>query len=201
MPSSSDRLQIYNMALGYCGCRTVGSPNEKAPEAIQCELFWDRARRSALRDFPWRFATKRVMLQPKALPEAYEGDWTFCYALPDGVLRVKRLLPASGRTTGARAPYELEAGDEGQILLCNVPEARAVCIVDVENVALWDEAFVSAMARKLAALIAVPLLKNNPNKVQETARLYQEAISAAEGMDAAEERGRQEPDSWLDARG
>ena len=57
-----------------------------------------------------------------------------------------------------------------------------------------------AMARKLAMLIAVPLLKNNQSKLQELAQLYQDALPRAEGQDASESRDRRKADPWLVAR-
>ena len=83
MPSTAGKLDIFNMALGFLGTRTIASENERTPEAIQCDLYWDRARRSALRDYPYRFAVRRVVLAEKTLPETYEGEWRHAYALPD----------------------------------------------------------------------------------------------------------------------
>ena len=84
MASTAAKLDIYNMALGFVGARTVASPRENTPEAVQCELYWDRARRAALQDYPYNFACRRARLASKALPEAYAGEWRFCYGLPDG---------------------------------------------------------------------------------------------------------------------
>ena len=88
MASTSGKLDICNMALGFLGTRTVASPNERTPEAVQCGLYWDTARRSALRDYPYRFAMSRVLLAEKPLPEVYARQWRFCYGLPDGCLKV-----------------------------------------------------------------------------------------------------------------
>ncbi len=198
MASTSNRLEIYNMALGFVGTRTVGSPNERCPEAIQCELFWDRARRSALRDYPWRFSRRRFRLAQMELPEVYEGDWQYAYAVPDQALRVWRVH--GGRERGGRVPFSLEHGDLGPMILCDVWQAMATCIVDVEDIARWDEAFVQCMARRLACLIAVPLMKHNPAKLDELAKLYQASVPQGEGVDGAESRGRRDPYTWLMAR-
>lgn len=198
MATSSGRLEIYNMALGFCGTRTVGSPNEPCPEAIQCELFWDRARRSALRDFPYRFATRRLQLPAKDLPAVYEQEWRYCYGIPDGVLKVVRVH--DGRARGGKAPYSIEHGEDGEIILCDVPQAMADCTVDVEDITRWDECFVAAMARKLAVLIAVPLLKDD-KKMQSLVQLYQAAIPTSDGADGSEAYDRRDADTWLQARG
>jgi hypothetical protein len=200
MASTSGKLEIFNMALGFVGTRTIGSPNEHTPEAIQCELMWDRARRSALRDFPYRFAVRRLRLPEKMMPEVYEQEWTHCYGVPDTVLKIVRVHDGTRRGM-RKTPYAVQRGDEGEIILCDVGKAIVDAVVDVEDITIWDEAFVSAMARKLACLIAVPLLKHNSSKVQELAQLYQAAIPVAEGADASESYDRKLDDAWIAARG
>lgn len=199
MASSANRLEIYNQALGFVGARTVGSPNEHCPEAIQCELFWDRARRSALRDFPYRFAVRRMRLPEKEMPDVYEAEWLHCYGIPDTVLKVVR-VHAGARRGVNKAPYAIQRGDEGEILLCDVEQAMIDAVVDVEDITQWDEAFVSAMARKLACLICVPLCKGE-GKLNGLTQLYQAAIPVAEGADASESYDRKPDDAWLQARG
>jgi len=200
MASSSSKLQIFNMSLGFIGCRTIGSPNERTPEAIQCSLYWDRARRSVLRDHPWRWATRRFRLPEKEVPDVYASEWRHAYGLPDGVLRVLRVHGARMRGMRPEA-FRLERGDEGSIILCDVPEALGTCIVDVEDMTAWDDIFCLCMARKLSCLVVVPLLKNSSGKVSELEQLYQAALPGAEGVDGAESRAEQGPDSWLEARG
>lgn len=68
MASTAGKLDIYNMALGFAGQRTIASPSENTPEAIQCELYWDRARRSALQDFPYNFACAVFVLPQRRFP-------------------------------------------------------------------------------------------------------------------------------------
>jgi len=197
MASTAGKLDIFNMALGFIGTRTIGSPNERTPEAIQCELYWDRARRAALRDYPYNFARRRFLLAEKAMPDIYAGEWRCCYGVPDTCLKVSRLLDERGRPR----PFQLVHEGGQSVILADADKARADCTCDVDDISLWDELFVAAMARKLAALIAVPLLKNNPNKVQELEQLYQMAIPRANGQDASEEHRGKPADTWLLARG
>lgn len=199
MPSTASKLDIFNMALGFIGTRTIASANENTPEAIQCGLYWDRARRAALRDYPYRFAVRRVVLAEKSLPAAYAAEWRHAYALPDGCLKVHAVH--GGREQGRKTPFRLESDTEGALLLCDVTQAMATCTFDVEEATRWDELFVMAMARKLAALVAVPLLKNNSGKVQELEQLYRMAVPGSEGQDASESVDRPEVDGWIAARG
>lgn len=199
MPSTSGKLEIYNMALGFIGTRTIGSPNERTPEAIQCELYWDRARRSALRDFPYRFAVRRMLLPEKEMPAVYENEWLHAYGLPDTVLKVVRIHDGHRRGL-SKTPYAIQRGDEGELLLTDVEQAMIDAVVDVEDITQWDESFVLAMARKLACLICVPLCKGE-GKLNGLVQLYQAAVPVAEGADASESYDRKPDDAWLLARG
>ena len=200
MPSTASKLDIFNMALGFIGTRTIASANENTPEAIQCGLYWDRARRSALRDFSYSFAQRRVRLAEKPLPDMHEQDWRFAYGLPDGCLKVHAVH--GGRSDRLHSPaWRVESTGDELVVLTKQELAIADCTFDVENISLWDELFVMAMARKLAALVCVPLFKNNQAKLQELEQLYQMAIPRAEGQDASEREKEPRMDSWLAARG
>lgn len=191
---SVSRTQIYNMALGFVGTRAIASPNERTPEAMACELYWDRARRSSLRDFPWPFSQRRIRLAETGLPEEMAGVWKHACGLPAEVVKVGRL--ASGGN------FELGQSDGALRLFCDEAGPVAVCTVDVPDPGLWDELFIMAMAYRLAMLIAVPLLKGNPQKLQELASLYQNALPKAEGHGANEgkEARPEMRDSWIEAR-
>lgn len=196
--SSPTKLEIMNMALGFLGTRMISAVDENSPEATQCNLYWDRARRSTLRDYPYHRAMCRIVLTEKTMPDAYADDWAFCYALPDTALKV--LQVHDGRPRMNKTPYHIAQGDTGGIILTDVGDAVADIVVDVETISLWDELFIGLMARKLACQIAIPLLKNNPSKVQEVESLYRAALQDARGIDASEAYDRQEEDSWILAR-
>lgn len=197
MSSTAGKLDICNMALGFIGSRTIASLGENTPEAVQCSLFWNRARRAALQDYPWNFATRRVRLAEKPLPAAWAGQWRHCYALPD--LCLKAL--GTGGPGGPGAPFRLRGDGQGLFILCDEAGAWLDGVFDTPDVSLWSELFVMAMARRLACLIAIPLLKNNPQKLRELEELYRMALPKATGQDASEERQAPEHDAWLQARG
>ena len=184
------------MALGFIGTRTVASESERTPEAIQCALFWDSARRAALRDYPWNFAQCRARLAETILPEVRAGDWGYAYALPDRCLKIHQLW-SGGRRARFLPVYEAER----PIILSDGAEAMADYTRDVTETSRWDDAFCGVMARRLACLICVPLLKNNAGKVQELEGLYRAALPEAMQADASEREQRAEPDAWLLARG
>lgn len=195
--ASTSKIQIWNRALGFIGTRTVASENERCEEAIQCALYWDSARRQALRDFPYNFAQVRVRLASKPMPEVWEREWRYAYGLPDGCLKLHGVRSPGGRPRPFRIVYD---ADGSMFALTDVESAHAEYTQDVESPALWDDLFVGLMARKLAAMIAVPLLKNNSDKVSELEQLYRAALPDAFEAGASEQKDKPLPDSWLESR-
>lgn len=81
------QIAIWNRALGFLGARSIAAEDENTPEALQCRLYWDSARRQALRDYPWAFAQRRAWLARVALPTGFEQEYRFAYALPEACLK------------------------------------------------------------------------------------------------------------------
>ena len=55
-------IEIANMALGYCGDETITSLGSANKRARQCSLYFDSARRRALRLGGWNCNSKRASL-------------------------------------------------------------------------------------------------------------------------------------------
>lgn len=178
------QIAIWNRALGFLGARSIAAEDENTPEALQCRLYWDSARRQALRDYPWAFAQRRAWLARVALPEA---------CLKAHEVRHEGLLPRPFCL--ARDP----AGDAA-ILLTSASRALLLYTEDVRHCHQFDDLFAHMLARKLACLLAAPLLKSNSQKIAELEQLYSASLPQARQSDASERRPLPLPDSWLQAR-
>ena len=195
------QISIWNHALGFLGARSVASERENTPEVIQCRLYWDSARRQVLRDFPWSFAQRRAWLGRQPLPAGYEAEFRFAYALPRDCLKAHEI-----RHEGVSArPFSLalnaaEGEGAAPCLLTDASRALLLYTADVRQSALFDDLFAHTLARRLAALVAVPLLKNNSQKVAELERLYSESLPRARQAAAGELGGVRGDDAWIAAR-
>ena len=192
------QIAIWNRALGFLGARSITAEDENTPEALQCRLYWDSARRQALRDYPWAFAQRRAWLARVALPAGFEQEYRFAYALPGACLKAHEvrhegLLPRPFCL--ARDP----AGD-ATILLTSASRALLLYTEDVRHCHQFDDLFAHMLARKLACLLAAPLLKSNSQKIAELEQLYSASLPQARQSDASERRPLPLPDSWLQAR-
>ncbi len=210
----STKITIWNMALGFIGTRTIASEEEKTLEAVQCQLYWDSARRSALRDFPWNFAQRRAWLAEVPMPTGYEEHYSHAYALPEDLLHASGIFSTTGYMSSGQQTMAMQGRalqeqpfvlvHHGQyknhVLLCHVPKALLAYTADVDDVSLFDDCFTLLLARKLAAMIAVSLLKNNAARVQELEEMYKDALPKAMQADSTEGTIFEKPDSWLVAR-
>lgn len=200
VPSAILPILIYRdpLYLGFLGARSIAAEDENTPEALQCRLYWDSARRQALRDYPWAFAQRRAWLARVALPSGFEQEYRFAYALPEACLKAHEvrhegLLPRPFCL--ARDP----AGD-ATILLTSASRALLLYTEDVRHCHQFDDLFAHMLARKLACLLAAPLLKSNSQKIAELEQLYSASLPQARQSDASERRPLPLPDSWLQAR-
>ena len=192
------KLHIWNMALGWLGARTIAAEDENTQEAVQCRLYWDSARRQALRDYPWSFARRRAWLAALPLPSGWENEYSHAYALPADCVKVLGLRLPSGQPLTYTLAHHPAAGR--QTLLTRGAEALLLYSADVENTELFDDLFAHALARKLAALTAAALLRNNSAKIKEMEELYRAALPPAREADASENPALIHRDSWLAAR-
>lgn len=196
--NSLNQIAIWNRALGFLGTRSVASERENTPEAIQCRLYWDSARRQVLRDFPWPFAQRRCRPARLPLPDGYEADYRFAYALPEDCLKAHEI-----RHEGRHArPFALAHHPENNCPMLLTDAARALLLYscDVRDCSLFDDLFAHMLARKLAALVAVSLLKNNTTKINELEQLYGASLPQARQASGSEAREAPLRDGWLDAR-
>lgn len=192
------KIAIWNRALGFLGMRMVAAAGENTPEAVQCRLYWDAARRQALRDFPWNFAQERAWLAQLPVPQEYAQEYAHAYALPDGCLKMHEVRH-EGRMP---RPFRLArnaAGDGTMVLTC---AARALGLFtrDVQDSRLFDDLFAHALSRKLAALVAVALLKAGSQKTEELEKLYAASLPPAREAAASEGCFCPPEDSWLSMR-
>ncbi len=201
------KLSIWNMALGFIGTRTIADVHENNLEAVQCNLYWDSARRQALRDYPWNFAQRRAWLAKVPMPAGYEQQYSHAYAVPSDMLLAQRIYPSGkdyehlGDTESGRFILIYSGEDKNPLILTNATSALLAYTADIEDPNIFDDLFAHMLARKLAALIAVSLLKNNSTKVSELEQLYRAAIPNAVQANAKEGKEKEKADTWLISRG
>lgn len=195
----ASKISIINMALGWLGAPPIAALTEKRPEAIYASLYYDSALEQTLRDHRWNFAQRRRRLAALDVPDGYQGIYENAYALPVDCLHAHTVLDAAENTF----PFIVALVEDGgsKIVLTNVASAYLAYTALVTVPELYDPNFVRALSRRLAADIAVPILKNNAQKVQEAETLYDRELTRAKLADYREGKPEDEEDvSWIKAR-
>lgn len=195
----ASKIAIINMALGWLGAPPIAALTERRPEAIYASQYYDSALEQTLRDHRWNFAQRRMRLAAIDVPDGYQGVYEDAYAMPVDCLHAHTVLDAADNTF----PFIVALAEDGgsKIVLTNVASAYLGYTALVTVPELYDPNFVRALSRRLAADIAVPILKNNAQKVQEAETLYDRELMKAKLADYREGKPEEEEDvSWIAAR-
>ena len=172
----ASQVEIYNLALGNLGDKTVSLPNENSPQALALTRAWDSARRETLSANQWSFANVIESLAELANYTVPPG-WVYAYQFPAKSVRIWKVLNqysigvATDYSTGLSYPTSntpaSKVGEDfrvvfdptlnSKVILSNTPNAYAEYSYDVLDTTLYDPSFVSALSYRLAAAVAMTL--------------------------------------------
>lgn len=225
MPSTEQvSTQVANLALAACGVSKplVDMNLDRGLAGQMCRLFYDLARQSAIRDFPWPWATKQV--NPALVANQPTPEWLYAYQYPADALKITRFMSwrLSNDTRQSRVPYTLMqpvpitlstispqpttpySETTGMWIYTNWPSMNVAVglpvimeyIFDNTNVAQWTSDFIEAFALKLATMIVTTLTTGDPYGMQaKLIQLYTQKLSESSAMALNEEQRPQEPQS------
>jgi hypothetical protein len=182
--------EIANLALAHLGvAKSIADlQTEQSTEANVCRRFYEIAKRSVLRSYPWPFATEIVELG--LVEEEPTEEWLYSYRYPANALHVRRLLNGIARneTNDVRESYRLAKDNQGKLIYCDKEDAEAEITVYVDDDAIESDDFKMAFSFLLAHYIAPTVTSGDPFKMGERAKAnYLEEISKAKGTASNEE--------------
>ena len=182
MMTSTD---ICNLALAYLAKGRIISMNQNTEEARQCAMHYDHCRRMLLRSYRWGFArrTEKLALADETIP-----GWEYVYGYPANCLIVQFVFPEdeAGRKEWTKDEFDVAVASNVKVLCSNVENAWCEYIEDVAEVARMTEEFIEALARYLAASMAL-VVTGNGELMNANYQLMQTAIQQAQ-LEAARER-------------
>ena len=187
--------QVANLAATRVGSEasiTSLDQDKLAPRAFKA--VWDIERRSTLREASFNFSTRRFALAQLALADDdVIYPYTAAFGLPSGFLRLIEVLDSAARTD-----YQLEDNR----IVANVAGPLYVrCIVDVPEMALWDDAAAEAFGLRLAWRCGRKISGSTFDQ-EACWQEYRQAVAPAKHVDALENPPlEQEESSWVEARG
>ena len=172
MPSVID---ICNLALAHIGQSPINDLNELSPQAKKCNLFYSNTRDSLLRQFPWNFSTRNILLSQ--VDDTVLG-WSYIYQHPPTALWIRKVFSAGDVDPEFKNEYEITSTGTEKYICCDIAQAYAKCTIRIEDTTLFDPLFVDVLTYKLAMDLCMPLT-NSSTKTQEIMTKLQSALSSA----------------------
>jgi hypothetical protein len=185
-------VDVCNVALGAVGAPLINSIDDANTGARLCKANFALIRDAVLEERPWSFALKRKSYTREVAPPAF--GYSYQYAFGSEVLRVFEAFVTD--------PGDLAYTVEDRRILCDEADGiNARVIVRVEDLSLWSPSFTAAVAFRLGALLAVPLVDNRTLQADQW-QLYAKQLSLAGTLDGMQQRSVQRtgPSSLKNAR-
>lgn len=190
---------ICNIALSNLGTsKPIVTLHEGTTEADECSKRYAPARDTVLRDFPWNFANRHVVLSAvtdvtdTALFE--DAGWGYVYEYPDNCVNAILVYNESTNQSETKEKFRVtsvdDAGTEKLRILSNIEGAYLEYTAQIRNVRLYDPQFKDALAFRLAADLAMPL-KSSTNDRDKMMQYYNAILAQAKHSNAVE--GYKEP--------
>ncbi len=175
---ADSKVDICNSALTKLGAPRITSITQDTPAARHCNAQFDNIRKEVLRAHWWNFAIARVELaQVSGTTPAYGFD--YYYQLPSDCLRV--LSEENDKYVGSNT-WRVEGSRR---IASSLSTMKIKYIQNVTDVAQFDPVFDEAMAYRLAADLAYPLLQDRV-MMTDMMQLYRQQLAHARFLDATE---------------
>ena len=219
----SGEIAICNQALqnlGESGRVTKIRPSDGSAEANLCAEHFDAARDAVLEARNWGFATRRRRGFPR---DSESPAWEFCYVRPSDCLRLIAVLPPDAIddevVTSRRTAFTIDLpptmvgpapqkhreetlADGTVVVYANQEDAVLLYVQRVSDSTRWSSQFRDALAAKLSAKLAGPIVKGAEGSRARVdwEQIAQALISQAAELDAAQfENPPVHVPSWLAA--
>jgi len=163
-------VSICNMALGQCGItRMIGSldfgqADNVSNEARMCALYFELAFRAAARGHDWKCLTAQADISANLTTSPAAG-FKYAYALPSDYIGGLRLLK------------DVEYTKVGRSVHTDATNVQIEYVRYTQNTDLYDDLFVEALVKRLAALLAPALCGENAVAIGESLIAWHERVS------------------------
>ena len=195
-----ENVDICNMALSYIAKGRIKSLDEQSEEARLCKIHYEHMRRQLLSAQRWVFAERSVKL---ALLDKEIPGWNYVYAYPQKCLNLRQVYGKDG-AAGKYDDYNeytvIAVSDSAKAICTNIDDAWVDYTADVETTSMFSPDFTEALARGLAAALAMPLM-GSASTQQQQYQLMQMAMQKAKLQSEQEHRHKPEyPETYFNAR-
>ena len=203
MASAVTQVGIVNLALSHIGQKAITSMTDGSVQQVETSKIWDFVLREALRAFNWGFAKVQAALTATTAytPVVY----SYAYVYPANCVAIRKVNDEANLDNAISGKYEVmyDITNTLQRIVTDIKTAYIEYTYLVETVTLFDSYFVSTLARRLAAELAIPL-NGDKEMAKEQIAVFNTLISEAERHNASESHEAHEGNEKseiIDARG
>jgi hypothetical protein len=202
----ASQLNIINLALNHIAQTPITASQLAANSTIQTQTalrVWEFAREETLRAYNWAFAKVQVAL---TVTTDYDpAVFTYAYVYPANCVAIRKINVQTGIDKAISEEFEImyDTANEAIRIVTDVEDAYAEYTYDLDTPSLFDSAFVTAFALRLAAEMAIPL-NGDPKQAEALAKLAANSSSDAKRLDSNSKRESHdgnETNNFVDARG
>jgi|TARA_R110001592_G_scaffold13613_1_gene62247 hypothetical protein len=187
MATASAEINIVNRALTLLGVNTITALTDPDKAASTASVLWDDTRAAVFRSHPWNCLTKRVALSKDSVAPAY--GYSAKFQLPADFLRLIRL-------ENPKENYQIE----NDFILYDGTALNIQYLALITDVTKYDTLLVDALAARLAADLAQPLLQSTA-AMEKMYAMFELKLKEARYVDAQENcQDVLDADYWLDSR-
>lgn len=175
---------IVNLALGKIGAKRIANIDEDSNQAIRARDIWEYIRDEVLEAGEWKFAKTRVALAQSTTEPLY--GWDYAYPLPSDFLKLCLGTPEDPSVYPTGNAWVIETLPSGRmVLLTDYDNSSNDLYINyirrVVDVTKYSPSFVSALAFRLAAELAIPLTEGM-KKYNTLISIYEVALRKAVGV-------------------
>ncbi|SHN62892.1 hypothetical protein [Desulfovibrio litoralis] len=171
-------VELCNKALRYLGAGEISDLKQDLREAELCSTHYFGTKSELLELYPWSFATKiqnlALIAENKDALDERPESLKYAYQLPADCLKIRYVFGN---------PLYLISG---RYLYSDTQPLKIVFTANIDNTTLFSALFTEALARRLAAALAVPLV-NNSRLEQMMQQRFFESFEQAKLADAMED--------------
>lgn len=191
----ADRVGVYNMALAHIGAKAfVESLTEDSNERKYLDAQWDNAAEAVLDDHDWTFASNYLTLA--LTDDDAQTPWIYQYDYPSDCIRAREIVRTSDDEKDIPFRVDLDNNGSGKVIHTDQEDAILRYTKRIINPTLFSAKAVSALAWKLASLIAIPLTHNLKLK-QFSESAYIQILNEAKVSNFNENANREAPSPTL----
>jgi hypothetical protein len=190
--SKTDICNLSQDLLSGGTVQDIDNPSSATESLL--DRWYDQCRKQVLREHPWNFAAKRLVIAASSTAPAF--GYTKAFPLPNDFMRLLTIESDEGLLIRSEN-YQIEShlGIKSILMSTDAASVRLRYVYDIEDVTKFDAMFISYLALTIALATAYKITESNGNverikQLQDQQSKMAKAISGQERPPTRIERSK-----------